>query len=95
MVFVEALLAGCPVVYPAGAAIDGYFDDHNFAIAAPANDQAAINDAILKLLMDQDRLEAELKDWQESGAATSFQHHEIANHYANQLRKALKDKKIA
>jgi glycosyltransferase involved in cell wall biosynthesis len=31
LVFIEALLAGCPVAYPKNAAIDGYFDGHDFA----------------------------------------------------------------
>lgn len=90
MVFIEALLAGCPVVYPADAAIDGYFDEYDFAIPAPAGDQRAISEAMLKLLKDQDSLKANLNRWQESGAAKFFQQEQIARSYAEGLTDAIK-----
>ncbi|MEE9433104.1 MAG: glycosyltransferase [Sphingorhabdus sp.] len=89
MVFVEALLAGCPVVYPANAAIDGYFDDHDFAIPVPAKNQTAINEAMLRLLRDQQQLKSALARWQQSGEAAFFQKRQIAASYAKGLKAAI------
>ena len=91
MVFIEALLAGCPVVYPQDAAIDGYFDDHDFAIAAPAGDQAAINAAMAKLVHDQSRLKKALHIWQQQGGPAFFQQGLISTRYIAGLKTAMQD----
>lgn len=81
MVFVEALLAGCPVIYPKDRAIDGFFEGCDFAIPVSPGDQAAITSAMLHLIHNQDRLKKSLADWQASGAAARFQRHMIAAAY--------------
>ena len=91
MVFIEALLAGCPVVYPQDAAIDGYFDDHDFAIAAPAGDQAAINAAMAKLVHDQSRLKKALHIWQQQGGPAFFQQGLISTRFIAGLKTAMQD----
>lgn len=73
MVFVEALLAGCPVVYPENWAIDGFFDEASFAVAVPSSDQSAITDAIQKLITDQESMKSELTLWQQAGKLDHFQ----------------------
>ncbi|WP_164116048.1 glycosyltransferase [Sphingorhabdus sp. Alg239-R122] len=88
MVFVEALLAGCPVLYPEDAAIDGYFDDNGFAIAVPANNQAAINKAFEKLVRDNAALKEELQVWQHGEGASFFQKKQIAASYIAGLNAA-------
>jgi glycosyltransferase involved in cell wall biosynthesis len=89
MVFVEALLAGCPIVYPAGRAVDGYFDDLPFAIAAPPNDQEAITQAIHSALRDEVRLKRALAEWQERGGARFFQRECIRQRYSAGLSAAI------
>ncbi len=89
MVFLEALLAGCPVVYPTDWAIDGFFDDASFAIGAPARDQQAITDAMQKLIVDQAALKEELARWQETGRLAQFQRKAVLRTYSNALTEAL------
>ena len=81
MVFVEALLAGCPVVYPTNSAIDGYFQGCDFAISAPAGDQDAINDAIRNAVLNQGAVKRALAAWQASGEAALFQREAIAKSF--------------
>jgi glycosyltransferase involved in cell wall biosynthesis len=89
LVFVEALLAGCPVAFPRGWAIDGYFDDMPFAIPVPAGDGDAIADAMRRLVRDQSGLKAALSRWQQSGAARAFQRPAIAAAYGDGLAAAI------
>ncbi len=89
LVFVEALLAGCPVAFPKGWAIDGFFDAAPFAIPVSADDGAAIADAMRRLVRDQSALKASLARWQQSGAAGAFQRPAIATAYGDGLSAAL------
>ncbi|MDE1467463.1 glycosyltransferase [Aurantiacibacter sp. D1-12] len=89
VVFTEALFAGLPVIYPAGAAIDGYFDDCPFAIRVDARDTAAIAAAIRRLLQEEETLKAEIAVWQKSDAAKRFQRHRIAQDFASGLLRGL------
>ena len=89
LVFIEALMAGCPVAYTKDAAIDGYFDDHNFAIAVPANDSDAIADAMMKQLNDEKSLKQELLRWQKSGGAEAFKKAAISRQFRDGLRLAI------
>lgn len=82
LVFIEALLAGCPVVYPRGWAIDGFFEGHSFAIPARADDRRDIIDAMRRLARDEEALKADLARWQSSGAPAAFQRDAIARTYA-------------
>jgi glycosyltransferase involved in cell wall biosynthesis len=89
MVFVEALLSGCPIVYPAGRAVDGYFADADFAIAVPPRDAGALADAIVTLVRDQERRKAALARWQADGGAARFRRDAILATYRDGLRAAL------
>jgi len=88
LVFVEALLAGCPIVYPRGAAIDGYFDDQPFAIPVDARDVGAIGDGMLRLVRDQAALKASLAQWQASGGPARFRREAIARQFGDGLAAA-------
>lgn len=92
MVFAEALLAGCPIIYPKGAAVDGYFDDMPFAIATQSDSIPAIVDAMSRIFTDQKKLKSELAVWQKSGAAERFQTKNITNAYRDGLRSAFGNK---
>ena len=72
LVFVEALLSGLPIVYPRGAAVDGYFDGCPFAIAVDARNVDEIAAAMDRLLRESVTLKQELAEWQRSAAAQRF-----------------------
>ena len=89
MVFLEALLAGCPVVFPKDWAIDGFFDDASFAQGVPASNQAAIEAAMEKMVVDQQAQKRELASWQESGRLAMFQRQHVVETYKNAIAETL------
>lgn len=89
LVFIEALFAGLPIVYPAGAAVDGYFDQAPFALRVNARDPADIARAIRALVSEEGRLKAELLRWQGSPDARGFARAGIAAAFTGGLRQAL------
>lgn len=89
LVFVEALFAGSPIIYPKGTAVDGYFDGFNFAIAVDARDPRAIAEAIDRACRDEAALKQELAKWQVSEHASQFMRPAIAARFAEGLRQAL------
>jgi glycosyltransferase involved in cell wall biosynthesis len=89
MVFIEALLAGCPVVYPTGRAIEGYFDDCPFAIAASPRDRAAITAAMRELATNEASLKSALREWQQGDGPRRFQRAAIAEAYADSMKRAM------
>lgn len=88
LVFVEALFAGLPIIYPRGTAVDGYFDGAPFALPVNARDPRSIVDAMSHLIQNENALKAELSQWQSSEAAASFQRPAIANRFAAGLSDA-------
>jgi glycosyltransferase involved in cell wall biosynthesis len=88
LVFIEALFAGAPVIYPKGAAIDGYFDDAPFALRVDARNPVEIAAAMATVVRDEARLKAELARWQQSREAERFQRGAIARSFAEGLRRA-------
>ena len=86
MVFVEALLSGCPIVFPEGRAVDGYFEGCDFAIAVPPRDTGAIAAAITTLVGDQARRKAALARWQADGGAARFRREAILGRYRDGLK---------
>lgn len=85
LVFIEALFAGLPIIYPAGAAIDGYFDDAGFALRVDARDTGAIARAMERLVREEAELKAELAQWQMSEAAGKFTRAAIADAFSKGL----------
>lgn len=88
MVFAEALLAGCPIVYPRGAAVDGYFDGASFAIGVDARAPDRIAAGLRELLRGNAARKRDLALWQQD-SADEFRGPAILAHYADALTKAL------
>lgn len=89
LVFVEALFAGIPVVYPAGQAVTGYFDGCPFAIPVDPRDPAAIASAMQRLIAEEGPLKASLARWQTSTDAARFRRPAIGSSFAEGLELAL------
>lgn len=89
MVFVEALLAGCPIVYPKGAAVDGYFDGAPFAISAVAEDPVSVARGLRTALSDIASRKAALGAWQASGGTKRFTSASILAHYRSAISKVV------
>jgi glycosyltransferase involved in cell wall biosynthesis len=88
LVFVEALFAGTPIIYPAGTAVDGYFDGLPFAIRVDARDPRATADAMRRAIEGETEIKTALAEWQQSDAAEQFRRAHIAHVFAQGLRKA-------
>lgn len=95
LVFVEALFAGTPIIYPAGTAVDGYFDGHRFAIAVDARDPRSIAEAMARAWRDEAALKDELAAWQQSEHARQFMRPAIAATFADGLRQALAGSRLS
>lgn len=91
LVFIEALFAGLPIVYPAGAAVDGYFDGLPFAIRVDARSPKQIAGAMRRLIEDEAQLKEALAAWQQSTDALRFQRPAIASAFAQGLLRAVSD----
>jgi len=85
LVFIEALFAGLPVIYPKGNAIDGYFDACSFALAVDARDATAIAAAIKRVMSEEAQLKEALLKWQHSDDALIFRRHAIGETFAKGL----------
>ena len=81
MVFAEAALAGCPIVYPRGAAVDGWFPDCGFALAANAVEPESVANALRDLLRNNAAAKAGLAAWQAGPAAREFTREVILGRY--------------
>lgn len=89
LVFIEALFAGLPVIYPKGAAVDGYFHGLPFAIAVDARDSFAIAAALRRVIANEAAIKAALADWQAGGGLAPFTRNAIAATFEHGLRAAL------
>jgi len=89
LVFIEALFAGLPIVYPVGTAVDGYLDDLPFALRVNPRDPKAIADAMQTLVQDESILKQQLATWLQSDDARRFTRDAIARQFATGLRTAI------
>lgn len=89
LVFIEALFAGLPIIYPRGTAIDGYFDDLPFAQAVDTGSPHAIARAIEHAVEAESEMKQALSQWQQSEAADFFTQNSIAERYSAVLGDAL------
>lgn len=90
LVFVEALFAGLPIIYPKDRGVDGYFDDISFAIAVNPKDTQEIARAIAYVCSNETDLKANLAKWQTSDDARQFTRAAIATKFNQGLDIALK-----
>ena len=89
LVFIEALLAGVPIAYPADWAVDGYFDDAPFALRVDNRDVGAIAEAMVRLVRDERPLKAALSTWQQCAQVRIFQRRAIGDAFAAGLATAM------
>ncbi|MES2302989.1 MAG: glycosyltransferase family 4 protein [Pseudomonadota bacterium] len=89
LVFIEALFAGLPIIYPAGTAVDGFFDGAPFAIGVDARDPSAIAKAMQFAVSEEGRIKAALAAWQESPDARRFTREAIGEAFAEGLTTAV------
>lgn len=91
LVFIEALFCGLPIIYPTGAAVDGYFDRAPFALGVDSKNPSAIAEAMLHIQMHERDIKTALREWQNSESATRFNRAAIAKAFSSGLRAALKN----
>lgn len=89
LVFIEALFAGIPIVYPAGQGVDGFFDNAEFAVRVDARSTAAIAAAMMHVVDHEPRLKAALAEWQRGPEARRFQRAAISRQFADGLEAAI------
>lgn len=89
LVFLEALFAGTPIIYPQDTAVDGYFDRAAFALRVNARKPASLADAIHHACNHEEQLKQALAKWQDSPQATRFTRKSIATQFAAGLNQAL------
>jgi glycosyltransferase involved in cell wall biosynthesis len=88
LVFVEALFAGLPIIYPQDTAVDGYFDGAPFALKVDARDPQDVADAMRSLMENEAAMKQALAKWQTSDEAKRFQRPAIAADFARGLNLA-------
>lgn len=89
MVFVEALMAGCPVLLPRGWAIDGYLEDGEVGVAVPPGDETAIAAGLERLAREEVAFKRRLRHLHETGGLDLFRAETIAATYRAGLNEAL------
>ena len=89
MVFAEALLAGTPVIYPRGAAIDGFFPGKAFARAVAADDPEEFSQVLSAMLTNQALTKLALATAQQRGELDSFRRLKALSRYSSFLTGAL------
>lgn len=85
LVFVEALFAGCPIIYPRDRAVDGFFDSLDFAIRVNPRDPTEVASAMVFARENEQSLKQALRSWQEHGGLAGFTREHIGTAYADLL----------
>lgn len=89
LVFVEALFAGLPIIYPEATSVDGFFREQPFAVKVNATNSERIAQAILNLVRNEAQVKQALAAWQESEDARRFTRPAIADEFARGLAMAI------
>lgn len=90
LVFVEALFAGTPIIYPRGTAVDGYFDDAGYALRVSAQSPDEIANAVEHAMAEEAEMKAALAAWQASPSSALFTRAEIGRRFESSLKVAAK-----
>lgn len=88
MVFSEALLAGCPCLFPRGRAIDGYLEEGGVVLAADPNDVAEITRGLVALATQEAAFKERLGTLAEAGGLDFLRRDAIVERYREGLRRA-------
>lgn len=91
LVFIEALFAGTPIIYPKHTAIDGYFDGCPFALGVEPRDPLAIANAVTLVTENESELKSSLAEWLRSSKAKQFTRSHISRVFAEQLTIAARE----
>ena len=86
MVFVEALLSGCPIVYSRGTAVDGYFPGAPFARACDPGNASDIAANLGAILESRAEAVSALERWQ-AGEAQRFLAPAILKAYGDEMER--------
>lgn len=89
MVFIEALFAGIPVIYPAGQAVDGYFDDEYVGRKCDARSVTDIAAQCQRVLDDEPALKRSIAELHARGYFRRFEPAAIAAAYRTAVAEAL------
>ncbi len=95
MVYSEALLAGLPILYSKGRAIDGYFEEGDFSLTADPLDSDYIARKLVTLCQEEASMKSRLKDAQDAGVLDILQRDHIAATYSDALRNCLNPQVIS
>lgn len=88
LVFVEALMAGAPIIYPRRAGVSGYFDGAGFAIPVSPADPRDIANAMAHVASHEASIKSQLANWQDSHDAQRFKQAVISETFAAGLSEA-------
>ena len=89
MVYIEALLAGVPLLFPRGRAIDGVFEGMRVGYAADPNSAADVADGLRLLLVQEPRVKAEIGQLQRDGAFDFVRRNAISARYRELLSEVM------
>jgi glycosyltransferase involved in cell wall biosynthesis len=89
MVFAEALCSGIPIVYGKDSGIDGYFPPDDIGAAVGTNDVPALTAAMVRLVDDNDRYRARVRQLREQGRFDMFLPEHIQSAYGDLVMRVL------
>lgn len=85
MVYVEALMAGVPVLYSGGTGIDGYLNDFDVGIKVDPFDQESINKGVINFAEKASKLRDNLNICLKNGKLEFFTKDSIATSYCHKI----------
>ncbi len=89
LVFIEALFAGAPIIYPKGSAVDGFFDNASFALGVDPNSPQEIAKAVERATHCETDMKSAIAEWHHSSEAKRFTRDEIALVFERGLNQAI------
>lgn len=95
MVYIEALFAGLPILYPRGQAIDGFFDDVDIGRKCDATSVRDIAEALSDILAREPALKRQIAHLHEQGWFHRFEEAAIAEQYRGVIGEAMAGAKRA
>ena len=84
-VYLEAILAGLPVICAKNSAIDGYFSE-KFFTSVKFNDYISIAESMLYIIEQEAELKLLLKDYVKSGGLKQFSCQEVIEKYQRLIK---------
>ena len=85
MVYIEAVLAGVPILYPQNQGVDGIFEGMSIGYACDTQSAADVADGLRLLLIQEPRLKDEIARLQQNGALDHVRSTAISARYSTLL----------